>query len=237
MLIDQLLYHNLLEKFYIKFIHVFTGLSYLLVAIQQILSYKVYKKILCQPRPLKGKGWMVNQQVRLLSFNNVATSETERDISFKFDDFFYQKVKHKKKINKRFLEWFIGFTEGKGSFLVLNNKVYFDISVSMKDIQVIYYIRKELGFRKVKIKNSGHHVPSATGGTVSFFITSRDNFSRLVSLFNGNLCRVNKKQDFKIWLKIFNNQYSKEIVFINRVIKPNLNTSWLSGYIDAVDPK
>ena len=46
-----------------------------------------------------------------------------------------------------------------------------------------------------------------------------------------------KKQDFKIWLKIFNNQYSKEIVFINRVIKPNLNTSWLSGYIDAVDPK
>ena len=97
MLIDQLLYHNLLEKFYIKFIHVFTGLSYLLVAIQQILSYKVYKKILCQPRPLKGKGWMVNQQVRLLSFNNVATSETERDISFKFDDFFTKKLNIKKK--------------------------------------------------------------------------------------------------------------------------------------------
>ena len=86
---------------------------------------------------------------------------------------------------------------------MLNNKVYFDISVSMKDIQVIYYIRKELGFGKVKIKNSGHHVPSGTSGTVSFFITSRDNFSRLVSLFNGNLCTVNKKTRFKNLIKNF----------------------------------
>lgn len=106
---------------------------------------------------------MVNQQVTLLSFNN-GTSETVRDITIKFDNYLNQNVQHKKKINKRFLEWFIGFTEAKGSFLtsgapsrrrpgvVKNNKVYFDITVNIKDIQVIYYIKKELGFGKILIK-------------------------------------------------------------------------------------
>ena len=37
---------------------------------------------------------------------------------------------------------FSGFTEIKGFFIVLNNKVYFDISVSIEDIQIIYYIKK-----------------------------------------------------------------------------------------------
>jgi len=78
---------------------------------------------------------------------------------------------------------------------VLNNKVYFDINVSIKDIQVIYYIKKELGFGKVMIKNMNHNNP--IGITVSFYLTSKGNFSRLVSIFNGNLCTVNKKQEFK----------------------------------------
>lgn len=173
---------------------------------------------------------MVNQQGTLLSFNN-RTSETASEITFIFNNYLNQKVQHKE-INKRFLEWFIGFTEGKGSFIVLNNKVYFDISVSIKDIQVIYYIKKELGFGKVIIKDSAHHDPS--GGTVTFYITSRDNFYRLVSLFNGNLCTVNKKQEFKNWLEVFNSQYSKEILFIDRDIKPSLKTGWFSGYIDAI---
>lgn len=79
--------------------------------------------------------------------------------------------------------------------------------------------------------------PSGTGGTVSFFITSRENFSRLVSLFNGNFCTVNKKPEFKNWLNIFNSQYSTEILFIDTVIKPSLMTGWLSGYIDALGPE
>jgi len=172
---------------------------------------------------------MVNQQVTLLYVNS-GTSETACDITFIFNNYLNQKVLHKK-INKKFLEWFIGFTEGKGSFIVLNNKVYFDINVSIKDIQVIYYIKKELGFGKVMIKNTDPN--NAIGRTVSFYVTSEENFSRLVSIFNGNLCTVNKKQEFKNWLKIFNNQYSKDICFIDRVLKPSLTTGWLSGYIDA----
>ena len=38
---------------------------------------------------------------------------------------------------------FSGFSERKSFFIVLNNKVYFDISVSIEDIQIIYYIKKK----------------------------------------------------------------------------------------------
>ena len=84
--INLLLYHYLLKKLYIKFIDIFTVPSYTPLGViqRQILSYKMYKKILCQPLPLRSsRGWMVNQQVRLSTFNNV-TSETTCDITFKF---------------------------------------------------------------------------------------------------------------------------------------------------------
>lgn len=103
---------------------------------------------------------MVNQQVTLLSFNN-GTSETACDITLKLDNYLNQ--------NKTgFLVWFIGLKK-------VYKKVYFDISVSIKDIQVIYYIKQELG--KVMIKDQGGCLDSHGGGgslgtgTVSFFIT------------------------------------------------------------------
>jgi len=176
---------------------------------------------------------MVNQQVTSLNHKD-GTSETACDITFKFDNYLSQLVLHKK-INKIFLEWFIGFFEGKGSFIVLKNKVYFNISVSIKDIQVLYYIRKELGFGKVKI-NKGLYTDDkgvCIGDTAFFYVTSFNNFYRLVTLFNGNLCTVSKKEEFKNWLNVFNNQYSKEILIIDSIIKPSLTTGWLSGYIDA----
>ena len=176
---------------------------------------------------------MVNQQVTSLNHKD-GTSETACDITFKFNNYLSQKVTHKK-INKIFLEWFIGFFEGKGSFIVLKNKVYFNLSVSIKDIQVLYYIKKELGFGKIKI-NKGLYTDDkgvCNGDTAFFYVISFNNFYRLVTLFNGNLCTVGKKEEFKNWLKVFNSQYSKEIWIIDSAIKPSLTAGWLSGYIDA----
>lgn len=176
---------------------------------------------------------MVNQQVTILALNNV-TSETTRDITLKFNNYLNQKVLYKKIINKRFLEWFIGFIEsGKGCFKVLNNKVYFDITVNIEDIQVLYCIKKELGFGKILMNRNSVNVMEGAR-SASFYVTNFYNFYLLVTLFNGNLCTVYKKQEFKIWLNIFNIQYFKEILFIDRDIKPSLSTGWLSGYIDAL---
>jgi len=46
----------------------------------------------------------------------------------------------------QFLQWFIGFTEGDGSFIVSKGKIYFDITQSLSDIQVLYYIKKRTRF-------------------------------------------------------------------------------------------
>ncbi len=48
------------------------------------------------------------------------------------------------------------------------------------------------------------------------------------------MCTIIKKEEFKAWLKIFNSQYSNNILFIERLVNPSLSTGWLSGFIDAV---
>ena len=53
----------------------------------------------------------------------------------------YYKWNNNVNYDNKFLEWFIGFTEGDGSFIVSNNKVYFDITQNINDVQVLYYIK------------------------------------------------------------------------------------------------
>jgi len=203
----------------------------------------MYNKILCLVREkmfLLIRG--VNQQVSL--FCNNGTSETASDITFEFNSYLNLKPLHKKKLDQRFLEWFIGFTEGVGSFIILNNKVYFGITQNLDNIQVLYGIKKQLGFGKVLIRKESSparlgSASQATNGQQSkgiFYVTpgpKGDNFHRLITIFNGNLCSKNKKEQFKIWLKTYNSQYDCNIQFIDRLVKPSLNTAWLSGFLDA----
>lgn len=51
------------------------------------------------------------------------------------------------KINDRFKWWFIGFTEGDGSFILGKNR-YLEFKVT-QDAQILFYIKKELGFGSV----------------------------------------------------------------------------------------
>lgn len=161
----------------------------------------------------------VNQQVTLLFCNN-GTSETACDITFNFNNYLNLKPLHKTKLDQRFLEWFIGLTEGKGSFIILKNKVYFGITQNLDNIQLLYYIKKQLGFGKVLIRKESSSSagavirrvaclslpPPATiirgqgqGGGV-FYVTpgpKGENFHRLITIFNGNLSSKNKKTQFK----------------------------------------
>jgi len=155
------------------------------------------------------------------------SSETICDVTYNFYNYMSSKPGHKKKINTQFLEWFIGFREGDGSFVISKNKVYFDITQSLNDIQVLYYIKKELGFGKVLIRSEKQRNVGV------FYVTSEENFLRLINIFNGNISTYYKKEQFKNWLNVFNNQYKKNILFINRLVLPSLNTGWLSGFADA----
>lgn len=181
----------------------------------------------------------VNQQETLCSgdsihsntnySNHKGSSETTCDITYNFEKYSNLRPQHKNKINILFLEWFIGFTEGDGSFIVSNNKVYFDITQNIKDIQVLYYIKKELGFGKVLIINEKHRNVGV------FYVSSKENFTRLIAIFNGNLSTNYKKEQFRVWLDTYNKQYgaSEKITFKDKLIKPSLFSGWISGFCDA----
>ena len=221
--VNQLWYRYMLEVPYIKFIHILIYLN------------KMNKKILCsivEKRLFAIEG--VNQQETLLSYINSTntndskrSSETTRDITYIFDEYSNLIPQHKKKINKNFLEWFIGFTEGDGSFIVSKDKVYFDITQSLHDIQVLYYIKKELGFGKVIIRSEIHRNVGV------FYVSSKENFTRLMAIFNGNLSTNYKKEQFKTWLDTYNKQYTMNILFKDRLVKPSLFSGWISGFSDA----
>jgi hypothetical protein len=79
---------------------------------------------------------------------------------------------HIKKYDPRFIQWLIGFVEGDGSFIISNNKPYFDLSQNLRDIDLLHEIRTTLGFGKVLKRTE------STRYVGVFYITHRDNFIR-----------------------------------------------------------
>lgn len=130
-------------------------------------------------------------------------------------------------INNNFKWWFIGFTEGDGSF-ILNKNGYleFKITQSSVDAQVLFYIKKELGFGSVSIQdknNKTHH----------FRVKDKNSILKLINIFNGNILTKNKLNQFKLWVEGFNKIYNINIKVIESTSKVSLNNAWLSGFTDA----
>nr|YP_010003154.1 hypothetical protein JXY92_mgp10 [Ulva torta]AZP40266.1 hypothetical protein [Ulva torta] len=155
------------------------------------------------------------------------SSETARRIAFQFSNFTSSKPCHNVKVDTTFLIWLIGFVEGDGSFIISHNKVYFDLTQDLKDINLLYEIKSVLGFGKILTRTDKHRNVGV------FYITGKHNFIRLAHLFNGNLITNHKKHQFKAWLNVLNKQYNQQIEAINSDIQPSFNDSWLSGFIDA----
>nr|UFJ43959.1 LAGLIDADG endonuclease [Cordyceps tenuipes] len=130
-------------------------------------------------------------------------------------------------INDEFKWWFIGFTEGDGSFIV-NKSGYLEFKVTQSsiDAQILFYIKKELGFGSVSVQdkvNKTHH----------YRIRDRKNINKLIQIFNGNIVTNYKLNQFKIWVNAFNKIYKTNIQCIENKHELTLNNWWLSGFTDA----
>lgn len=134
-----------------------------------------------------------------------------------------------------FIRWFIGFTEGDGSFITnRDGSLEFKVTQSSSDVQVLYFIKKKLGFGQVALqdKNSNTH---------HFRVRDKNGLSKLIEIFNGNLCTSYKKTQFKIWLQAWNTRYAEVGRPSHEDLrapsdnnkKPQLNDSWLAGFSDA----
>ena len=159
--------------------------------------------------------------------NKIGSSETIRKTTFNFDDYKKNMVSHKKTINKHFLEWFVGFSEGDGSFIVSNNRLFFIIN--QKEEKILHIIRSYLGFGKV-----------STYYTYSRFIVADiTSIDRLICIFNGNLLLNKTSNRFKLWLNARNGYSASCIQYLGKnsmqiLGKCNLHdNSWLTGFIDA----
>jgi hypothetical protein len=130
-------------------------------------------------------------------------------------------------INNKFKWWFIGFTEGDGSFIV-NKDGYleFKITQSSVDAQILFYIKKELGFGSVSVQdkiNKTHH----------YRVRDRKNLFKLIQIFNGNIVTKYKLNQFKIWVNAFNKVYRTDTLCLEDKYPLTLDNAWLSGFTDA----
>lgn len=154
--------------------------------------------------------------------------------SFNFNEFYsmYSKLYPNNILpSQEFLEWFIGFTEGDGVFTVTSRgELNFVITQSTADVQVLFYIMKQLGFGKVIQQ-------SKLNKTHRFIVRDAENLNLLCRLFNGNMVLFTRNARFLIFLAAFNYKALRlkmnPIQPISETVLPTLLDSWLSGFTDA----
>ena len=152
--------------------------------------------------------------------NGVGSSETIRETLSAIDSNLLN-------LDLKFKYWFIGFVEGDGSFIVnKNGYLEFKITQSSIDAQILFYIKKKLGFGSVSRqdkRNNTHH----------FRVRDQKGLFKLIYIFNGNLLTEKKNNQFKLWLEAYNKVYNTKIFFLKKTNSPTLNNAWLSGFSDA----
>ena len=87
-----------------------------------------------------------------------------------------------------FIAWFVGFTEGDGSFEVdyQTNRVSF--TITQKDPKVLYFIKKKIGFGKVYLCKDTYY---------RYMVSNRQNLTYLIGIFSGQLRLAKTKEIFQ----------------------------------------
>ena len=125
-----------------------------------------------------------------------------------------------------FCSWFIGFTEGDGSFTKSKRGTdfYFVVSQASLDGQILEYIKSKLPFGTL-YKQSKR--------VSRYMVQDKESLLLIIALFNGNLLLPSRKIQFQRWLGAYNVYFKKEIQSVERQILPSLQNAWISGFTDA----
>jgi len=131
----------------------------------------------------------------------------------------------------KFLQWFIGFSEGEGSFIVAKRgDLAFVITQSTSDIQCLNFIKDTLGFGKVikqSVKQSTHR----------YVVQDIQNLYLICLIFNGNMVFPTRNARFLTFLSSFNEKLIKSQVGmiepVHTCVLPTLKDGWISGITDG----
>ena len=160
--------------------------------------------------------------------NNKKSIISEENIKYKKFKEEYKKL-NTKEINDEWLNWFIGFTEGDGSFIVdkRNNLLFV---IVQKDKEILEMIKDTLNFGSV-IKQGDNRY--------RYIVEQKELLRLIILIFNGNMVLPSRIKRFKRFIEIYNKKaikgkiIIKPIEYINYKHKPTLNDAWLSGFTDA----
>lgn len=174
------------------------------------------------------------------------SSETTREaFVFNFNFNQYYQITGTTKQDKIFLEWFIGFSEGDGSFGLVkfptqknskNQRPVFRIN--QKEPQILFKIKKNLGFGTVI------HVKNIKQQYYRYGVYKLSDIKKLIELFNGNLLLKKTFQRFHNWVRCYNtlcNQQksithtwtNKKTLLLQQNVQFHLDSAWLAGFTDA----
>lgn len=163
---------------------------------------------------------------------------------FDFTEFniFYKRKYARCAPDFHFLTWFIGFTEGDGSFMCINHTKtravthMFVITQSSEDIPILEYIQQNLSFGKI-IKHGKR--------THRFVVQSILEIYMILLIFNGNIILPTRQKNFLTFLNSFNCSMTKKCIdnldFYSIIppkgqskhIYPSNMNNWIAGFTDA----
>lgn len=119
-----------------------------------------------------------------------------------------------RRYSKEFGNWFSGFSECRGSFVLGDDgRRYFILIDTSSDRQVVNYIRRWLGFGYI-----------VTDGPISYLLAAQDREIDTISMILH--ARIASTANLDNYNKFFNQSYTYRC-------RPTLKSSWLSGYLDS----
>lgn len=130
-----------------------------------------------------------------------------------------------------FLEWFVGVSEGDGSFSIAKRgDLQFVVTQSTTNVAMLYHIMQNLGFGSVMVQ-------SKKTNTHRFVVQDTETLILICAIFNGNLVFPVKKAKFELFVAALNVKLAKankpSIVLKNQLVLPTLQDGWLLGFTDA----
>ncbi len=164
-----------------------------------------------------------NSGVKLLS----STAFHTFDFSAFYKD--YKKIYPNKPLpSYDFLTWFVGFFEGDGSLVLASfGTLNFVITQGSSDLQILEYIKENLGFGKIYVQGPNVH---------RFSVQDRSNLYLLILLLNGNLVFPERIEKLAVFVAGFNKRNAKfypTISILYTKVHPTLNDTWFLGITDS----
>lgn len=173
------------------------------------------------------------------TISSCRSSETlSKASSFDFQLFYkYGQAPHVQRISEAFLEWFIGFFEGDGTFYFYDTldkrngrkSCRLLTSFAQKEKNIVEIVHKTFGFGNIRMSKKKDQV------YWRWEVGSKEGLERLAWLFTGNLILPKRQTQFLEWLDT--GQRQNLFLSLDRA-KPwasevSLENGWLSGFIDA----